>query len=153
MFKLLFLFALSPILFLVSCNNDSSTGSSSEKATADTLYHEVMEGHNVGMAKSMRLEGAQKQVQSLLDSIGKLPAKAQQAAGVAKARLDSVMKQLQYADFAMEKWMKEFNWDSSSNDLKVRIKYLTEEKLKINKVNNAILDGLGRADSAIRAKF
>ena len=99
------------------------------------------------------LPGRNKPQSGLLDSIAKLPAKARQAAEPLKVKLDSLQKELSYAEFAMNKWMDEFNMDSAVNNAKDRIKYLEEEKLKVTKVKEAILSSLQKADSLLKAKF
>ena len=88
----------------------------------------------------------------MLDSIAKLPAKAQTAAAALKAKLESLINDLNYADFAMDKWMVEFNMDSAKDNIEQRMKYLAEEKLKVTKVKEAVLGGLAKADSLLRAK-
>jgi hypothetical protein len=148
--KIIILFTAS-IMTLTACNNSGDTADSSQKKTADSLYDEVMDGHDVGMAKMGKLESAQNEVNRLIDSIGKLPAAAQQAAASLKSRLDSLKAELDYAGTAMDKWMVEMSWDSAENNLEKRIKYLTEEKLKVNQVRDNILNGLQKADTLLRS--
>lgn len=116
----------------------------------DSLQHAVDDGHNAGMSKMFKLDKAREKTRHLLDSIGKLPGKARQAAEPYRADLDSLLKNLDYADFAMTKWMNEYRYDSLKNDAEARIKYLAEEKLKVTKVKEAILGGLDRADSILK---
>jgi hypothetical protein len=138
------------ILFL-ACNNDKKEGGHNHhtkgapKTQEDSLMADVMDGHDVGMAKYGKLEAMEKKVKTAIDSISKLPAKAQQAAAPYKAQLDSVGKDLSYAIFAMDKWMEEFEMDSAKADMQQRIKYLTDEKLKVGKVKEAILNSLEKA--------
>ncbi|MBL7707425.1 MAG: viral A-type inclusion protein [Chitinophagaceae bacterium] len=151
--KLILLLVSTFLLF--ACNNDDKhnhTGSA-PKTEADSLMHDVMEGHDVGMGKMPKLSAAQKQAQQWLDSIAKLPAKAQQAAAPLKAKIDSLAKDLSYAEFAMNKWMEEFNMDSSLDNAEQRIKYLADEKMKVGKVKEAILGSLAKADSLLKAKL
>lgn len=149
-----FLFAVS----IVSCN-DSKTSHSGHgkknepKTQADSLMKDVMEGHDIGMAKMGRLTRAEQTTRRLLDSIERLPAKAKQAAAPLKIKLDSLQKDLSYAEFAMTKWMEEFNMDSAINNARERIDYLSSEKLKVSKVKEAILGSLQKADSIIKEKF
>ncbi len=112
-----------------------------------------MHGHDVGMAKDQALEKAVALAQKTIDSISKLPATAKLAATGYKQQLDSLLKDLNYADFAMDKWMKEMNWDPSKIEINERIKYLTDEKLKVDKVKDAILGSLAKADSLLKTKF
>lgn len=156
--KSIFYFALLGMISAVGCNDAANEhkglGKDNEpKTEADSLMNDVMDGHNIGMAKMGRLTRAEQTTRRLLDSIAKLPAKARQAAGPLKTKLDSLQKDLSYAEFAMTKWMDEFNMDSAVNDAKQRIDYLGSEKLKVTKVKEAILNSLEKADSLIKDKF
>ncbi len=148
------------ILILTACNNadkkhEGHAGHTTEtpKTKEDSLYADVMDGHNVGMAKMSKIRTLQAEVKKVLDSIATLPAKAQQAATPLKIKLDSLAADLSYAEIAMDKWMMEFNMDSAKDNIEKRIKYLTEEKLKIEKVKSSILTGLQKADSLLKAKL
>jgi hypothetical protein len=145
---------LSVLLLVTSCNNNKTTATHKESKTmVDSLYDDVMDGHDVGMGKMARLNHMQQQTKHLLDSITKLPVKAQQAATPYKAKLDSLLKDLDYADFAMNKWMEEFSLDSAKNNVQQRIKYLSDEKDKVGKVKSAILNSLEKADSLFKSKL
>jgi len=102
------------------------------------------------LGKVARAEQATKR---LLDSIAKLPAKARQAAEPLKVKLDSLKSDLSYAEFAMNRWMDEFNMDSAIDNAKERARYLEEEKLKVTKVKEAILSSLQKADSLLKVKI
>jgi hypothetical protein len=52
----------------------------------------------------------------------------------------------------MDRWMEEFNMDSASNNEEMRVKYLESEKIKIAKVNEAMLSSLQKADSLLKQK-
>ena len=123
------------------------------KTKADSLLRDVDDDHITGMAKMGRLTRAEQTTRRLLDSISKLPAKARQAAEPIKVKLDSLQKELSYAEFEMNKWMNEFNMDSSVNNEQERINYLGSEKLKVSKVKEAILSSLQKADSLLKDKF
>lgn len=140
-------------LALISCGGDGSKQKSPEAKLADSLYKDVMNGHDVGMAKMGRLTRAEQTTRRLLDSIKNLPAKAQRSAEPLRIKLDSLQKDLSYAEFAMNKWMEEFNIDSALNQLDQRIEYLKSEKIKVSKVKESILNGLEKADSVLRNKF
>ncbi|WP_276503932.1 hypothetical protein [Terrimonas pollutisoli] len=150
------------ILFIVagifiSCNDSENEKSGPTEAQprteAQILWKEVMDGHDIGMAKMGKLTRAEQATRRLIDSIEKLPAKAKQAAAPLKLKLDSLQKDLSYAEFAMNKWMEEFNMDSAVNDMEKRIEYLKSEKLKVSKVKESILTGLQKADSLLKDKF
>jgi hypothetical protein len=53
----------------------------------------------------------------------------------------------------MNKWMDEFNMDSAVNNMEQRIKYLTDEKMKVGKVKESILGSLHKADSLLKSKL
>jgi hypothetical protein len=142
---------VSYIIVVGGCNNNNTT-STDEKGKADSLFREVMDGHNVGMAKMHEIEKAKTRATSLIDSLGKLPQAAREASAQLKARLDTLVKDLDYADFAMNKWMEEFKFDSAKNDLTLRIPYLENERMKVTRVKEAILSSLGQADTLLRKK-
>jgi hypothetical protein len=145
------LIALFCTAIITGCNNNSEPAAPDNlKANADSLYDEVMDGHNVGMAKMPTLSEMQEQAKKVLDSIGKLPAKAKEAAAPYRAKLDSLIKDLSYAEFAMDKWMTDFKYDSAKNNLEQRIRYLTDENSKVGKVKQAILGSLQKADSLLK---
>ena len=143
-------------IVVIACNNaDKTTNESADtqKAQADSLEKEVIEGHDVAMPKSMKIPKLQKEAQRLIDSINKLPAKAKDAASSYKANLESLVKELDEAHTAMEQWMNEFKYDSARDNLEQRIKYLAEEKLKVEKVKDAVLGSLQKADTLLKRNF
>lgn len=148
--KLIILLLTASAAMLMACGNNNSTAKSTEKTLSDSLFDDVMDGHNVGMAKMPKLTEAKKKAQIIIDSIQKLPAKAKQAAAPYLTQLDSLKKQLDYAEYAMNRWMEEINIDSANNDVQKRVQYLTDEKEKVNKVKTAILASLQKADSLLR---
>jgi len=143
-------------LFFISCgsneNKHDHAGHKNNvpKTGEDSLYNEVMAGHDEVMPKMGKIRGAQKEAQRLIDSIAALPAKAQAEAASLKTKLEELVKDLSYADFAMDKWMTEFSLDSAKDNIEMRLKYLAEEKLKVNKVKDAILNSLAKADSLLK---
>ena len=150
--KIVFCVLIPAVIFAMSCGNDSGQTKRS-KTQLDSLLDDVMHGHNIGMSKMGKLTRAEQTTNRLLDSIAKLPEKARQAAEPLKVKLDSLKSDLSYAEFAMNKWMDEFNVDSAIDDAKERIKYLEEERLKVTKVKEAILNSLQQADSLLKVKL
>jgi hypothetical protein len=139
------------VLLVWSCNNSGENSSDSAKEkTADSLYKLVMNGHDVGMAKDEAVKKAIEDTEAAIDSMNKLPVAARLVSVGHKHRLDSLLADLKYADFAMSKWMKEMQWDPSKIELNERIKYLSAEKIKIDKVSEAILTSLARADTLLK---
>ncbi|HQW43572.1 MAG: viral A-type inclusion protein [Chitinophagaceae bacterium] len=157
--KLYILPAILVLLIAAACNNDDNkhaghNGSGKEPQTlADSLMKDIDDGHIVGMSKMGKLHNTKKEVQRIIDSIGKLPAKAQAAVAPYVDQLKENIKELEYADFAMEKWMTEFEMDSAIDNLEQRIKYLTDEKMKVGKMKEAILTSMQKADSLLKVRF
>ena len=150
--RIIFITITLVCLFMIACKN-SGSGNDPMSKQADSLEKEVMNEHDTAMGKTSKIPKLRKEIQRLLDSIGTLPAKAQEAAASLKVKLEELRKDIDYADFAMDKWMGEFNYDSARNNLNERIKYLMEEKLKVSKVKEAVVNGLAKADSLLKAKF
>lgn len=142
-------FTLSFFVLIFSCGNQES-GRPQAKTLSDSLLRDVLDGHDVGMGKMRKLTQLEQQTRRLIDSISKLPAKAREAALPYTQKLDSLSKDLQYAEFAMNKWMEEFVVDSANNDTEKRVKYLGEEKGKVTKVKEVILATIQKADSLLK---
>jgi len=143
---------------LLACNSsdkkhEGHNGSDKEpKTLTDSLLKDIDEGHIVGMSKIGKLHNTQKDVQRVIDSIGKLPAAAQESAAAYVAGLKAVVKDMEYADFAMEKWMMEYSEDSAKENAELRLSYLKDEKMKVDKMKDAILSSLQKADSLLNVK-
>ena len=143
-----FVYFVGFLLLFYACNNQSQSGEAAEtKSLADSLFDEVMAGHDVAMPKMMKLERLQKQTAAAIDSIKKLPATKQKELAAYTAELDSTLKALEYGDASMTKWMNEFKYDSLKNNEPERIKYLQNELEKVNKMKDAVLGGISKADS------
>jgi len=142
-------------IFFISCNNVSSDSKpeSTPKTATDSLMYDVMEGHNVAMGKMGKLRSMEKEVQNVIDSISKLPAKTKTALAPYKVKLDASLEELKSAQTGMDKWMDEFNMDSAINNMEERINYLANEKLKVTTVKESILTSLQKADSLIKEKI
>jgi prefoldin subunit 5 len=147
--KILLALILATVLF--ACKETKKEDPLQKEAKA--LEDEVMLGHDVAMPKSMKIPDLEKKVKAMLDSIEKLPAKAKEAASPLTQKLQVLAADLSYAYNAMDKWMVEFEFDSARSNLEQRIKYLTEEKLKVNKMKDAVLNSLSKADSLLKAKL
>jgi hypothetical protein len=150
----LFLFA-TLIIIMTACNNsgEEQTTGAVVRTKADSLADEVDDGHNIGMAKMAPLTRAQQEAKRLLDSIAKLPGKAQQAASPYQQKLSGLLEELDAADSSMQKWMREYKWNAVFNSVEEKIKYLEPEKEKVTKVKNAILNSIQRADSLLKREF
>jgi len=147
------------LFILVACNNAGKENTENGRKTetpqtlADSLMADVMQGHDVGMSKMGKIGRMEKNIGEILDSIARLPAKTKAATEPYKVKMESLLQELKSAKAEMEKWMDEFNMDSAVNNMEQRIKYLSEEKLKVSKVREDILSSLQKADSLIKAKL
>ena len=143
----------------LSCNNadkkngDGSNSGKVPKTHTDSLLKDIDEGHVTGMSKIGKLHNTKKAVQVVIDSIGKLPVSVKQTLAPYVSHLSGVIKDLDYADFAMEKWMTEYVEDSFKNNAEKHIMYLKDEKMKVDKMKEAILSSLHKADSLLKVKL
>jgi DNA repair ATPase RecN len=158
-FALVFLF-----IFFAACKNgdkknDGNKGVLGEKdgatsqTIADSLYNELLKEHDQGMKGWMKIEGRQKLMKTLLDSIAKLPSKAQPSLDALKAKLNEATTALDDAYKQMDDWMTAMNLDSALNNAELRIQYLTGEKGKGSKITELINTSLQKADSLLKSKF
>jgi hypothetical protein len=143
------LFAIT-ITSLLACNEqpaERKNGFTPElKTKEDSLFHDVMQGHDVGMARIGQVRKYIDQTQKAIDSINKL-SKPDEAY---KQTLTELHNDLKTADSGMMAWMEAFKVDSGDNDRDLRIQYLESEKLKVEKVKEAILGSISRADSLFK---
>jgi hypothetical protein len=109
----------------------------------DSLYHEVMEGHDVGMAKMGQLSRYIRQVKTSIDSLEKTRSPDQKKLVIFK----SVAADLNQAEYSMNRWMEEFKIDSAKDNESVRLSYLESERDKVSRVKERILGSIQRADS------
>jgi hypothetical protein len=148
---------ISLSLFTMACNNDASRDKTTDrkdgftpvlKTKEDSLYHDVMLGHDAGMAKVGKLRKNINETQRLLDSINKLPAKKINTSY--KQSLIDLQVALNNANNEMNTWMDGFKVDSATNNTELRIKYLQEEKEKVTVVKEHIFSALQQADSLLK---
>lgn len=146
---------LSVLLACQSSSDNSSDHSAhsameAPKTPADSLYGQVMEMHDLVMPKMGKVRGAQKRAQALLDSIGSLPTRSAATLTPYKKELETLVSELNYADYAMDQWMMEFNLDSGKNNIEIRLAYLRAEFDKVSKVKDAVLNSLAKADTLLK---
>lgn len=153
--KNILLFAL--LFAIVACSNADKKheghAKNEPKTLADSLMKDIDDGHMVGMSKIGKLHTTRKEVQRVIDSISNFSSKSLQRTALYLDQLKAVIKDLDYADFAMDKWMTEFEMDSAVNNMEQRIRYLTDEKLKVGNVKEAMLGSMQKADSLLKARF
>ena len=153
-----YFFCFMGLSVLLACQ--SSTNSSNDhhghstmetpKTPADSMYGQVMEMHDQVMPKMGKVRGAQKKAQALLDSIGALPTRSAATLTAYKKELETLVSDLNYADFAMDQWMMEFNLDSGKNNIEIRLAYLRSEFDKVSKVKDAVVNSLAKADTLLK---
>jgi len=144
-------FILLISLAILSCNNnaDSKTESSEKILTKEeTLYNEVIEGHDEGMKKMRKLLFSQKAVEQALDSLKK-DSKAKLNT-VYIQQLEGLKEELAQAETNMNIWMEEFSPDTLNSNKEKRVLYLEAEKEKVGKVNELINNSLRKTDSLIK---
>lgn len=146
--NLFFLFAAASLVFM-SCGNQEK-GQSASRVLSDSLFKEVIDLHNVGMAKMSRLAKSREEAAHRIDSLQKLPAAAKSAAAPYAGQLDSLSKQLANAESLMQAWMTGFNVDSANNGTDQWIQYLRDEREKVTSVKDLILTSLQSADSLLK---
>jgi hypothetical protein len=117
------------------------------KTKEDTLFHEVMKGHDAGMAQLGKLRRNINETSRRLDSLGKLSAKKVDAAY--KQALVNLHTDLTNADTEMDNWMQKFKLDSVADNKELRIKYLEGEREKVVAVKEHIFSALKQADSLL----
>ena len=139
------------VLLFISCNNsNTSTKNNSKTTESDSLMHEILRQHDIGMAKMNKISDAKNRIQHSLDSISKLPFDIQKKSVQYRMGLDSAFNWLTFADSHMETWMNEFNMDSLKDDQEKQIKYFESEKIRISHVNDEMISSLRKADSLLR---
>ncbi|MBO9563135.1 MAG: viral A-type inclusion protein [Niastella sp.] len=156
MHKRIKLFIVIAVLFATACN-DQATDTPRKNAysdkpvsKADSLRQEVMEGHDVGMAKIIYIRRYSAQIQLKLDSLNKLPPKQQDKQY--QQTLVALHQALQNADKGMSTWMDKYKDDTLKDNEPLRIQYLESEKVKVDKVKTEILESLSRADSLLKQR-
>ena len=121
--------------------NRTNGYSDQPRSKEDSLFKEVMHDHDEGMARMGKLTVAIRQLRAKADSL----VKAKRNPEVEK----KVLEELEYAESAMNTWMREFNMDSLKDQAERRMDYLEKEKQKVSKVRENILESIRRADSLL----
>lgn len=132
--------------FMAACNSGTSGEKNETGSLADSLLQQVIDGHDVAMPKMMKLERLRKEAQNELDSLKKKPTNEN---ATRMAVLDSTVKNLSYADVAMNEWMEGFRYDSLKNDETARVAYLRMQLESVNKMNSIVISSIAKADSVL----
>ena len=141
------------ILFLPGCSADKNKSARTNgfsvvlETKEDSLFHEVMNGHDSAMAKLGKLRRYKVELQTAIDSIK--PIRQNNGSMSYKKDLSEIYHDLLKAEEGMNLWMDGFNPDSAKENKQQRINYLESEKIKVEKIKNQILNALQRADSVI----
>jgi uncharacterized UPF0160 family protein len=137
------------LLFAVACGSNNNTETSEEVVSApvDSLFQQVMDGHDAAMAKMGKLKSYRKQFDQKVDSLKKVKSSAKKE--LSETYTD-ISKNLKAAEDRMNKWMEEFSIDSATDDVTRRLKYLSDEKLKVDSVRDEIVSVLSKADSLLK---
>jgi DNA polymerase III psi subunit len=143
---------LALVFLSVSCNNSSETSGKAPASHADSLLADILKSHDTAMAKMMKIDPTKNKIQHLIDSISTLSYHLQKSSSEYKRQLDSIFNRLTFANYAMQKWMDEFNMDTLKANEAEREAYMQSEKLKITKVNELMLNCLQKADSVLNKK-
>ncbi len=152
-----FIIAFTALVVFTACQNSSgghdhdadhpTEAALRQPQTAeDSLYRQVMDVHDEVMPKMGKIRGAQQKARQRLDS---LALQGSPAGKQYRRQLEKLINDLNNADFAMDKWMIEFNIDSAKDNKPLRMQYLRSELEKVNKVKAAILGSLSGADTLI----
>ena len=143
------------IFLLISCNSSNTSNNNARQAAespSDSLMHEILKQHDLGMAKMNKISTTKNRIQQALDSIAKLPTDLQKKSVQYRMQLDSTFNWLTFADRHMETWMNEFNMDSLKDNKEEQVKYFESEKKKISQVNQEMIGSLRKADSLLAKK-
>ncbi|MCR6722209.1 MAG: hypothetical protein NVV59_18400 [Chitinophagaceae bacterium] len=142
------------VLTLAACNN-ADTAAKDDKAPKtpiEMLKKEIDDIHIIGMSKMGRLNTLQQHTQRFIDSLSNLPGKMNDATLSLRAQADSLLNELNYADYAMNTWMPEFysHTDTLLDKPDQLLEYLKSEKEKATKVTDAIVEGVKKAEALLK---
>lgn len=127
------LLSMTALLFACGSGSPGDThhnNSSIPRSKSDSIYREVMAGHDLAMKKMGTIARYSTLIQQYKDSLAKTGSKNMPA----KSALDSALQGLTAADEAMNKWMVEFDPDKAGADEPAKLIYYTNEKEKITEV-------------------
>ncbi|PWU04693.1 MAG: hypothetical protein C5B52_01040 [Bacteroidetes bacterium] len=144
----------SIFIFLFGCtgagNHEGHDNMSNvPKSKSDSLYKEVMNGHNEAMAKFGELERYQTLLKKQKDSVSAIKNKSAVNSSIQNT-LDSALLELQNAESAMNAWMDGFDPDKAGKTEEEKINYYNNEKEKVSKVQGQINQSLAKAKELSR---
>ncbi|MCD2424617.1 viral A-type inclusion protein [Niabella pedocola] len=151
--KLLF-FSVATVL-LVACGEGNRTAAEAgdgPQTQADSLLQAVIDGHDVAMPKMKKLERLMNESKAAIDSLGKLPPAAQKQQAALKTKLEDALADLTNADKTMHDWMNGFRYDSLKDNEPERIRYLQDQKAKVDVMKDAVLNSISKAEGVLGSK-
>ena len=95
------------IFMFAGCDNSGTSTDKDDNTTrsaSDSLMHEVLKQHDIGMAKMGKISEAKNRIQRDLDSISQLSTDLQKKCLQYRMELDSMFNRLTFADRGMETW-------------------------------------------------
>ncbi len=146
-----YLIAVMMILSVIACKEKEEPVRTNGytpilKTSEDTLFHEVMKGHDTGMAKMGKISKYIKQSVEVIESLKKLASNSVNRDKISK--YENLKVQLQEADDDMFEWMKNFKADTLEGKPE-RIGYLKKEKIRVEKVKMKIFEAIAVGDSLL----
>ncbi len=142
------------LLILFGCADKTDTNERKDgftpvlKTREDSLFHEVMQGHDVGMAKMGKLSRYTRYTRRAIDSLNQL------SAGKSDKQLlqkySAMLEKFVQADDEMSNWMVNFKVDTLKSDVNAREAYLLSEKIKVERVRDLILESERIGDSVFK---
>lgn len=136
MFKNISLLLILSSIFLLSCGEEKPKENPLEKER-EQIYKEVMAVHDE-MMMMQKIRGAQANLKKMMESDSTNVEKYQTA-----------YDQLQIADDAMMDWMKQFKNPPQNTDAKDAIEYLKDQKIKVLKMKEVMVENLDKAKQVI----
>ena len=109
------------------------------KNAEDSLFHDIMKGHDTAMAKMSKLNRYIQQSQLLI-------------AAKKELKLNNALNlELRLAEESMSNWMLNFKADTLQGQAG-RLEYLRAEKIKVQEMRDRVLTAIKKGDSLLREK-
>ncbi len=136
MIKNISFFLILSSFFLFSCQEAKPKDDPLQKER-EQIYKEVMAIHDEMMIMT-KIRGAQSKLKKMMESDSLNVEKYQTA-----------YDQLQVADDAMMDWMRQFKNPPQNTDAKEAIEYLKDQKVKVEKMKEVMIENLDKAREVI----
>ncbi len=116
--------------FLLSCENTL-------QKEREQVFKEVMEIHDEMMMMG-KIRGAQSKLKKMMESDS-----------INMEKYQTAFDQLQVADDAMMDWMRQFKNPAQNTDAKEAIEYLKDQKVKVQKMKEVMVENMDKAKEVI----